>query len=941
MSKKIKCPHCVAEFDLTDDLYGKHFACPVCGAPFAVSEAGEVVNAQPASSHKSAVPAKQTMPNLNAGDLPKSRAGCFLFVLLLLLLAGGGAYWWFFMKPQQQEVIPEETVTVEETHPSADDALRRALEETAVEQPTVAPLHTVGGVEGSQEILKSKFAWTPKRRETLTARAAYDLQKEKCALARQAVLNSPSGVHFSSTDVTTPIRENVELIRAYAKNDLKEAELAVRLANIRTHIFAAAGVDALRSMAAREGGVEFLQDFFNDLEWMEDFASACPPYGITERRALRRLDMLVWNDASNWIRATRVGRRLATALALNAADSKRAPIIARFKTYERLYRAGRLPAVVENYSVRAWREALSNKLRVQDIDWLNSRANVPEEELLSLTNNVPLTGFNCFGLKHDDPQGLGLWTLQWPEARVLEFTGGTRDDQFIYIAQLLQAQARAACLVNKDTLLVRRGKGDWMVVGEAKEKRLDWQEEGLLGKELSQILASSVVFADEEAFLASERVRWLAATRARQFRAEGWTERVDETYRAAIRAYPLNVLVWRDYRSWLEKNKVSSKVWQSFGFLAAKSLASVPPFAYEMLGAWLAHLKNMGASREVRLAALKTVHALLREPEEPWTQYCDFDGFLQASAELLENDPAALLDLFDTITTAQLGAPNFFNDAIIWASRVFMKDKRSAAKFLASAKTWADPKTYTSYSAQNRSRMKKAGWQPKTPELNWCEIVYAASENNNREGFLAALELANKYAKPSARKDSLKKEGAHEKKLEKTPSMLFGARIASEGAMPSASPLLHDAEKNPALTWNKFSDISPANETMVCAANTNAPSIMLTLPNAVEVAGVLIKNTDEATRKKTQQTPLVVEVSKDGKVWHEVWRGKVPILEVSATKKATLPDEPDEWRIDLASQKPRVVARYVRVSRAEGAANGAFALAKIVVYGRKARVSSR
>ena len=945
MSKRIKCPHCVTEFELTEDLYGRRFACPVCGVPFAVSATGDVVveAKKPAAPQaKPAAPRKSAAPNLNAGDLPKSHTGCFIFVLLLLLLAGGGAYWWFYMRPQPQVVAPEEVEAPQEVQPSADDALRKALEETAVEQPAVSPEHTVAGVEGSREVIKSKSVWTPKRRETLMALAPFDLQKSECAQKRQEVLNGPSGAHFTATDAVSPIRQNVELIRAYTKDDFKDAELAVRLANVRTHIFAAVGVDALRSMVAREGGVEFLQTFFNDLDWMEEFASGCPPYNITERRAFRRLDMLVWNDNSNWILATKVGRRLATALALNAADSKREPIISRFKTYERLYRAGRLPAEVENYSVRDWREALSNKLRGQDLDWLNSRANVPEAELLALTNNVKKANFNCFGLRKRDPLCQGLWSLMWPEAQILEFTGGSSDDRLSYVAQLIQAQARPAGLVNKNTLLVRSAKGDWRVVGQTKTERLDWQEEGLLGKELSQILASSVVLADEEAFLASERVRWLAATRARQFRAQGWTERVDATYRAALKAYPLNVLAWRDYRDWLEKNKVSAKVWQNFGRLAAKSLAPVPPFAYEMLNAWFAQLKKTGATLQVRLAALKAAHALLREPEEPWTEYCDFGGFLQASAELLENDPASLLDLFDTITTAQLGASNFFNDSIVWAAKVFMKDKRTAAKFLASAKTWADPKTYTSYSAQHRSRMKKAGWQPKVPELNWNEILYAASENNNREGFLAALELARKYAKPAATKE-VSKKGApvRDKKLDKTPPMLFGARIVSEGAMPSALPLMYDAEMNPAITWDKFCDITAAGETRVCASWTNEPSITITLPFAVEAAGILIKNVEKDVRATTQESPLVVEVSKDGKTWHEIWQEKVKLPEIPTEGKLKRLEEPDEWRIDLTAQKPRVVARYIRAKRGVESGVSPFALAKIVVYGKKARASAR
>ncbi len=951
MSKKIKCPHCVTEFELTEDLFGRRFACPVCGVPFAVSETGDVIveakkpaapQAKPAATHKPAAPRKSAAPNLNAGDLPKSHTRCFFFVLLLLLLAGGGAYWWFYMRPQPQTETPEEAETAQEAGPSADDALRKALEETATEKPAVSPEHTVAGVEGSTSVIKSKSVWTPKRRETMTALTPFDLSKSESVQKRLEILNGPSGAHFTATDAVSPIRQNVGIIRAYAKNDFKDAELAVRLANVRTHIFAAVGVDAVRSMAAREGGVEFLQNFFNDLEWMEEFASGCPPYTITERRALRRLDMLVWNDNSNWILATKVGRRLATALALNAADAKRAPIISRFKTYERLYRAGRFPAEVENYSVRDWREALSNKLRGQDIEWLNSRANVPEAELLALTNNVKKASFNCFGLRKSDPLCQGLWSLMWPEARILEFTGGTPDDQLAYVAQLIQAQARPACLVNKDTLLMRPMKGDWRVVGQTKLERLDWQEEGLLGKELSQILASSVVFADEEAFLASERVRWLAATRARQFRAQGWTERVDETYRAALKAYPLNVLAWRDYRDWLDKNKVSSKVWQNFGNLAAKSLAPVPPFAYEMLNAWFAQLKKTGAALPVRLAALKSVHALLREPLEPWAEYCDFEGFLQASAELLENDPAALLDLFDTITTAQLGASNFFNDSIVWAAKVFMKDKRTAAKFLASAKTWADPKTYTSYSAQHRSRMKKAGWQPKVPELNWNEILYAASENNNRDGFLAALELARKYAKPVANKEVVKKATpAREKKLDKTPPMLFGARIISEGAMPIASPLMYDAEMNPAITWDKFTDISPAGETRVCAASTNEPSVTVSLPLMTEVSGILIKNVDKEVCSSTQESPLVVEVSKDGNTWHEVWHEKVVLPTIPTEGKIKKLEEPNEWRIDLTTNKPRVIARYIRAKRAVESGAAPFALAKIVVYGKKARTTSR
>lgn len=917
MAKKIKCPHCSTEFDLLPDMCGRRFACPVCGKPFAVSEAGDVVMERQtsfASKNVAISMSKAASSKIAAEELPKSSLGCLVFFLLILLLIGGGAYYWLCVRSKPQEVTQvEESKSVEMPQTSAEEKLRRALEEEAQEKRETFIEPTVGGVEGSREWVKSQFAWTPQRRETQFPLPVLDLQKAECVQRRLAVLESPNGAHFTAEDALSPVRQNAELIRAYTKNTLDDAPLAVRLANVRTHIFTVVGVDSLRSMAAREGGVEFLQDFFNDLEWMEEFASACPPFTITERRALRRLDMLVWNDDSNWIRTTTVGRRLATALALNGADSKREPIIKRFKIYERLYRTGRMHATAANYTVLQWREVLAPKLRVEDLIWLNNRAQVPINDLLALSNNVPRRAFNCFGFKQEDPYYTGLWTPIWSLAQTQEFTGSTPEGRLAYVAQLAQAQGIAASAIIPSS---------------------DLMEEGLLGKTPSEMAVSSLVFADTAAWLASERIRWLAATRARQFRAEGWSDVVDATYNAALTTCPFNILVWRDYRDWLVKNKVSPKIARAFARRAAKDLAPLPPFAYEMLNAWFAYLKRTGASHKVCLESLKEIHSFLREPDISWANSCGYTNFLANSASLLEGNSPALLELFDVIAATQLGTPNFFDQTLDWASNLFMQDSRASKKFLESIETWANPMTYTSYSAKHRKHLERAGTKPKPPQINWAQILYAASEAGNAHGFSAALDLAKRYAKEDFATLAQKKKLPYDKKVAHVPLSLFGARIVSENALPSATPLLRDVANNSPLTWDSFADSSPAGETSVCTASTNAPSITIALPNSVEVAGILVKNVEEEARKHTQQSPLVVEVSKDGLSWHKAWS------ETDAAFTTSRPIEPNEWRIDLSKHKPRLPARYIRVSRVPESAQAPFALAKVVVYGRKVRGTS-
>ncbi len=980
MAKQIRCPHCATTFDLTEDLRGRRFACPVCGVPFSVSQDGEVVREQKVVAESGItvkIPRKTTSPRKLAEESRNSSGGCFIFILILLLLAGGGAYWWFHLRPTEPAETTEEEVLPEMPKVSFDDALRRAAEKTAPKSETAVP-----GIAGSRETVKSRFAWTPQRPETDFPLSILDVKTSSAAQERRAVLESTNGVRFASGDCAEPVRRNVALVRSYPKDDFRGADIAIRLANVRTHIFAAVGLDALRNMAAREGGPDFLEAFFNDLAWMEEFAASGEPFGINERRALHRLNMLVWNDTSNWILATDVGRRLATALALNGTDLKRTELVARFRMYERLYRTGRLDAAAADYTVPVWREVLCNRLKTDDMNWLNNRAHVSCGQILSLTNNVQETKFNCFGIPQSDAQCLDLWAGYWPQARAIEYVGGTESTRLGYAVQIAQAQGLAACLTATGEVLARSTQGVWSVAAKMKEATPGWAGKGIFGDTAGQILAGGVVLADEKKWLQSEEIRWLAATRARQSRAEGWSEKVNATFLAALAIYPLNIRVWREYKEGLEKNKVGGRAWRAFGLRAAKDLAPVPPFAYEMLEGWFAYLKASGRSRAERLDALKEVHMLLREPDIPWSNVCGFDAFLKNSADLLDDKPDMLLELFDTITIAQLGTPHFFDQAVAWAGGFFMKDPRASRKFLAAAENWADPASYMRYTARHRTRMHAAGWQPKVPKLNWDAILYAASEAGNVDGFHAADALARRYAKKdktaAEREDNARNR---DKKADKVPFSLFGARIASEGALPVATPLARNVRKNNPLTWHSFSDASPAGETQVYANADEAPSIMLVLPHPVEIRGVLVKNVDEKTRTKARQSPLLVEVSLDGRNWQLVWHenktnetsttarkiavhrsphekavavprkpkpadppasGFGTVIEKSAAEAAIepgFPSEPHEWRIDLSGRKRQPAVRYVRVRRDETAGAEPFALAKIVVYGQKSRTS--
>ena len=193
---------------------------------------------------------------------------------------------------------------------------------------------------------------------------------------------------------------------------------------------------------------------------------------------------------------------------------------------------------------------------------------------------------------------------------------------------------------------------------------------------------------------------------------------------------------------------------------------------------------------------------------------------------------------------------------------------------------------------------------------------------------------------------------------------------------------------NRPLDWESFADPSPAGKTRVCVAPTNEPAITLALPRLVEGYGILIKNVDEDLRRTARQSPLVVEVSKDGQTWRTVWQeaatnatvrtAPAPRIRRSPYEKRVAvrerapaapaasgfgrllerPDapaepqpeecaaprmpEPAEWRIDLTALPKRPRMRYVRVRRAvDGPDDEApFALDKIVVYGRKARADA-
>ena len=811
----------------------------------------------------------------------------------------------------------EETVAEEDMAPEGTDAL---IESSAPERDKPSFLRPVPWAR----LVRMDPAATP------------------CGKAREAFRRGPHGVSFAKADSRKILAKALAAVPRLLPAVKRQSDAGDQAELDRAWIIQSAGHGAIERIASEEGGVEFLDDFFNDPAWMEDFAGSGPAkHGWAA--ALGTLSLLHWNDVSRWALSTVEGRRVATAIALNCKPSAEEDNVSRFLAYERLARGGRLHAKAYENSCREWREVVNGGFAAREIEFMNHYKNDRYDTYAGVFQHVPYRMRNCFGehIHHGHYYEPWLWLRQWAEVAVP--VGGVCGALSTYGSRCAVAHGLPSITCGQPdhcAFALRNRDGSWRI-GNYIERwtRPHWT---ILGQGYHAIEACEFMYERPEDTAISERNRRLAETlrrmqgaSARAGDAAGGKPRkrspaIEAAYEAAVAAAPGNILAWRSRIGWMESEGATPAEWEALADKAAKSLAPSPWSAWEIAGACMEHAGK--TDRKRTLAILGRLHRALREPQRSVAEPYDYGAVLARHEKLLGGGLAAKAELFDAVAAAQAGTRTFFDFATKWAGTVFMSSPETSSRFLKTIGRLADPATYSGRYLADRELAQKAGG--KAPKIDFDAIILAAAEARNFKGFSEALQICRKLETRKKPDDRRNGGNGKKKKAPKFPRSRFGGEIVSAGAIPMAYPL--DAKKSAVARWDAFSDESPADRTVVFAAKNEKPAVELALPQTAVVRGIVICNVDDP-KLAPCQAPLIVSASEDGENWTELLREEVP--EDGATPQAK-----EKWEIDLSKSRTPLRARYFRVerppledARGERREKTPFGFSKMVVYGRKAR----
>lgn len=177
--------------------------------------------------------------------------------------------------------------------------------------------------------------------------------------------------------------------------------------------------ETLNEIAARENGRKFLNGFFNDGVWLENFFSSGPAKGGWDK-ALSALDEICANVPVK----TSADKKWATAIALNAADFKLLACVQLFKAAQwargqKLFARG-----ADAMPVAMMRYVLSpGQITGEDLLFLAKKYNVRPRDYSGACWRVNYRNFNFFGDSVQGPKYYMPWNNAWPRQECALYVG--------------------------------------------------------------------------------------------------------------------------------------------------------------------------------------------------------------------------------------------------------------------------------------------------------------------------------------------------------------------------------------------------------------------------------------------------------------------------------------------------------------------------------------
>ncbi len=617
---------------------------------------------------------------------------------------------------------------------------------------------------------------------------------------------------------------------------------------VKSYIRSVVGDDTLKEIQGREGGKKFLSQFFSDVDWMEQFAGSGPwsnePWqGLKTNtqnagKALKALDLLVWNDEDEFITGSgsKIGRYAATALALNHGwnwdDEK---LVRVMECYREWAKDGTLNTDAWNHDVRKWREIMgfgqNAELSVENLRWIHDFANVDADRYYAVCWNLAYRLWNCFGASVHTADYYRPWAHRWNTQELRYRVGGVCGaiSKFgSHSAASHGVRAYTAGQPGHCAYILWDYNMDAWGLGNAVTAHTD--PHNTLGGQGFAALQEQDRYFEDKRRMTAEYLRWKG------------------DFKDSMRMCPGN---WCAAVAWyceLEKRNAPQAEWDDWAATVRETFSEAPAQGWQLYLPYLNRMKG----RDAKLAAAKLALAAMRENKAKTVEAPYWDEIaLTPLDKMFKDDDKAAWEIFETALEKQAGTPTFFRQTLAWGSNRLMTDGESAKRFLVMAGKIAQ-------------KYKVA--------LDYKGMILKAAKDGDIVMFQQVYKLMDKL-NPEMRPKGNGKGW---------PQEANGGQLLSKDGMLQTSGTSN--WEDPVTYRNALdaSDFAAGNAFHTDGGET--PWGMVILPGASEIKAVTVVNVPG--QNAGRQVPLCIWVSDNGTDFKEIWRTN---------------EVKNEWRYELPS----------------------------------------
>lgn len=650
------------------------------------------------------------------------------------------------------------------------------------------------------------------------------------------------------------------------------------------------GNDGWSMLHSRPGARPFIDRFFKDRRWMEDFAWSGPCNGA---ESILALESLVFQDNGRWIKGDNAGRRFATAVALEYPGKDEAWLADFLASVRETAEAGRLHKRALSQPVWQWRFAVHQGQPTASVDdaprqqrFLSKYVNVPEREYGGMCWMVPYRTYNCFGESVQGPLYYEPWEAagEWPRRRYSPIVGGVCGEISKFGSACSNVHGLPSCTCGQPghcAYTRRRVDGKWEInysVTYPTRTHVSFWESPLW----TYVQSLEGTFeGDREARLAADRMIELARVAEARDAPPG---EVEAFYRQACRSWRSHYNAWHEYGQWVARSGASLDTMRVWVRGCARGMRTSRQPLWDFFTPYFARVA--GERGEKALAdAIVEFAPFFRQDGSKLQEEADFKDVMKKWAEPLSGNVQLLVPVLKAVLGAQYGTRDFFSQALGWGGDAMMSDEEGMKAF---------SRAVEEVVAEKSSGGARAG-------VDFSPLILSASKAGNLTAFRQLAQLQERL-EPAARSGK------------PYPASDFGgALLSSDGMLMTSSTSRWDVPSR----YARCIDATPAAGNGFHTDREKSPWAVVVLPGPADVCGIVVENNSQGANR-ARQVPLEVQVSDDGDDWQTVFRDD----EVRGT-----------YRVDMRSRPVR--ARRVRVCRAPDEKDEVFHLGKLLVYGRR------